>query len=128
MSATVLDPGVRFHRQPPVPRRRVASASPTSEAVYRRRRAVVGVVAAVIVAVTAVAAHDVLAGSGGVPASAAAGRPALARTTIIARSGDSLWSIAERHHGEIPMTRFVDKLVDLNGGPSVQVGQSVILP
>ncbi len=84
--------------------------------------------AAVLVAVAAVLAHDVLAGSGGVPASAAPSQPALVRTTITARPGDSLWSIAERHHGDVALTQYVDVLVDLNGGPSIQAGQAVVLP
>ncbi len=104
------------------------SSTRVSGATYRRRRAVVGTVLAVTVAVGAVAAHDVLAGSGGVPASAAPSRSALVRTTVTARPGDTLWSIASEHHGNVAMTRFVDTLVDLNGGASIQAGQAVVLP
>jgi LysM repeat protein len=89
---------------------------------------VVGVALAAVVAVGAVAAHDVLAGSGGVPASAAASQPALVRSQVTAQLGDTLWSIAEAHHGAVPITRYVDKLVDLNGGASIQAGQAVVLP
>ena len=99
-----------------------------SAATYRRRRVVVGTTLAVLVAVSAVAAHDVLAGSGGVPASAAVSQPAQARARVVARAGDTLWSIASAHHGEISITRYVDTLVDLNGGPTIQAGQEVILP
>src|SRR5215210_91677 len=63
-----------------------------SAATYRRRRVVVGTALAVFVAVGAVAAHDVLAGSGGVPASAAVSLPAQARTRVVAQRGDTLWS------------------------------------
>lgn len=98
------------------------------EAVYRRRRAVVGVCSAVIVALGAVITHDVLAGSGGVPASAAASQPALVRSTITAQPGDTLWSIADRHRGEVPIGRYVDKLVSLNDGASIRAGQQVVLP
>lgn len=101
---------------------------PTSEVTYRRRRAIVGVVAAVVVACGIVLAHDVLAGSGGVPASAAASQPAHARSTITAQSGDTLWSIGRTYRGDVPISRYVDKLVDLNGGASIQAGQQVILP
>ena len=97
-----------------------------SEATYRRRRAVVGTALAACVAVGAVSAYDVLAGSGSVPASAAVSQPA--RVTTVAGPGDSLWSIAERHHGDVSITRYVDKLVQLNGGPTIQVGQLVVLP
>ena len=99
-----------------------------SAATYRRRRVVVGTTLAVLVAVSAVAAHDVLAGSGGVPASAAVSLPAQARARVVAQPGDTLWSIASAHHGEISITRYVDTLVDLNGGPTIQAGQEVVLP
>ena len=82
----------------------------------------------VVVACGAMITHDVLAGSGGVPASAAESQPAHARPTITARPGDTLWSIARTHRGEVPISRFVDKLVDLNGGASIQAGQQVVLP
>jgi len=103
------------------------SARP-SAAAYRRRRVVVGTALAVFVAVGAVTAHDVLAGSGGVPASAAVSLPAQARQRVVAQRGDTLWSIAAAHHGEISITRYVDALVDLNGGPTIQAGQEVVLP
>ena len=106
--------------------RRSAAPRRVSEATYRRRRAIVGTALAVFVAVGAVAAHDVLAGSGGVPASAAASQPA--RSTVIARPGDSLWSIAREHHGAVSIVRYVDKLVSLNGGATIQAGQPVVLP
>jgi LysM repeat protein len=99
-----------------------------SAATYRRRRVVVGTSLAVLVAVGAVTAHDVLAGSGGVPASAAVSQPAQARARLTAQAGDTLWSIAGVHHGEISITRYVDALVDLNGGATIQVGQEIILP
>ena len=95
---------------------------------YRRRRAIVGTLLAVLVAAGTVLAHDVLAGSRGVPASAAASQPARGRVTVTARPGDTLWSIAEEHHGPIPITRYVDALVDLNGGASIAAGQAVVLP
>jgi Tfp pilus assembly protein FimV len=99
-----------------------------SAATYRRRRAVVGTTLAVLVAVGSVAAHDVLAGSGGVPASAAESQPAHARERIVVQPGDTLWSIASAHHGHISMTRYVDALVDLNGGATIQVAQEIVLP
>jgi LysM repeat protein len=123
----------------PIERRPVRSATPrrnrdadaapaVPEATYRRRRAVVGTVLAVLVAASTVLAHDVLAGSGGVPASAAASQPARTRSTVAARPGDTLWSIAERHHGDVSLSRYVDTLVDLNGGAGIQAGQAVVLP
>ncbi len=105
-------------------RRRVERAT---GATYRRRRAVVGTILAVLVAVGLVAAHDVLAGSGGVPASAAASQPAHVMT-VVALPGDTLWSIADRHRGDVSITRYVDTLVDLNGGASIEAGQQIVLP
>lgn len=135
MSATITVHPTTSVPVPPVrsvaPRRierRAGPAPRVSEATYRRRRAVVGITLAVLVAAGAVLTHDVLAGSGGVPASAAASQPARTRTTVTAQPGDTLWSIAERHRGDISITRYVDTLVDLNGGASIQAGQAVLLP
>lgn len=110
------------------PSRRDVPTRVVSERTYRRRRAVVGTALAALVAVGSVLAHDVLAGSSGVPASAAASQPALVRTTVTAQPGDTLWSIAQSRHGSVSITRYVDKLVDLNGGASIQAGQAVVLP
>ena len=107
---------------------RVVAARSASEATYRRRRAVVGIMLAVSVAVGVVLTHDVLAGSSGAPASAAAGQPAHNLRSVTVQPGDTLWSIAQVNHGSVPITRYVDKLVDLNGGPSIQAGQAVRLP
>ena len=111
--------GGRTVRSAPVRPRR-------SEATYRRRRAVVGIALAAFVAVGAVTAYDVLAGSGSAPASAVASQPA--RASVIAQPGDTLWAIAELHHGDIPIMRYVDQLVALNGSASIVVGQPVVLP
>ena len=96
--------------------------------VYRRRRAVVGVATAAVVAVTSVLAVDVLAGSIGAPASAVSGRPAPERSTMIARPGDSLWSIAETFSGDVSTSAYVEALISLNGGPSIEAGQRIVLP
>src|SRR4051812_24684923 len=74
-------PVVRF--EAPAARRADLSPPPTA-ATYRRRRAVVGTMLAALVAVGLVTAHDVLAGSGGVPASAAVSLPAQARAHVVA--------------------------------------------
>ena len=135
MSATITirsagrHPATTFERRPTTDVGAAARSVPrVPTATYRRRRAVVGIVLAVLVAASAVLTHDVLAGSGGVPASAAASQPARTRTTVTARPGDTLWSIAEEHHGDVTLSRYVDTLVDLNGGAGIQAGQAVILP
>lgn len=129
MSATIsFTPSTRRQPVRRVPDVRHASPRVVSEATYRRRRAIVGTILAVLVAVGSVLAHDVLAGSGGEPASAAASQPALTRISVTAQPGDTLWSIAEARHGTVSITRYVDKLVDLNGGASIVAGQAVVLP
>lgn len=73
--------------------------------------------------------HGVLSGPGDVPASAAGTGPAPPHRSIKAHPGDTLWSIAERHRGDVPIQRFVDALVDLNGGATrIDAGQLVRLP
>lgn len=132
LMSTTITAGPIAGRAAPVARparsARPGDAMAVSAVTYRRRRAVVGGVLAVVVACGMVLTHDVLAGSGGVPASAAASQPAHVRSTVTAQPGDTLWSIARAHHGDVSMQRFVDKLVDLNGGASIQAGQQVVLP
>jgi Tfp pilus assembly protein FimV len=47
---------------------------------------------------------------------------------VTAQPGDTLWSIAQAHRGDVSVDRYVDKLVDLNGGASIMAGQQVVLP
>lgn len=94
--------------------------------VYRRRRALVGG-AAVAVAVSLSTAIGALATPGGVPASAAGGAP-VERITVVALPGDTLWAVADRHRGDVPHGRYVDLLVRVNGGATIQAGQTVLLP
>ena len=84
---------------------------------YGRRRVFVAGLLVGLLATCGVVAHDVLAGSGGVPASAAGAMPAPVRVVVVARPGDTLWSIAERFHGEIGFDRYLDALINLNDGP-----------
>ena len=46
----------------------------------------------------------------------------------MAAAGDSLWSIAQANHGDVSIDRYVDALIDLNGGTDIAVGQAVRLP
>jgi hypothetical protein len=94
---------------------------------YRRRRAVVGVVVAAVVG-CGVIAGNALAGPGGDPASAAGAGTAQAVSTVRARTGDSLWSIAEVFHGDVSVARYVETLISLNGGTRIEAGQIVRLP
>ncbi len=97
---------------------------------------------ALFVALTAVMAGtwlvgEVAAGVAGQPASAAAAVSSAATapaneisvpTVHVARDGDSLWSIADEHRGDVGRDRFVDALVELNGTTSIHIGQAVRLP
>lgn len=87
--------------------------------------------ALVLVALALVAgAFVLLAGLGGRPASASQAEPAISQTAAVyvAASGDTLWSIAQERHGEVGFERYLDTLIDLNGGTDVQIGQAVQLP
>jgi Tfp pilus assembly protein FimV len=99
---------------------------------YRARRAVAAALALTLLAVM-VGALVLLAGLGGRPASASQAEPAISQTShtpaiYVARAGDSLWSIAEAHRGDVGLDRYVDTLIDLNGGTAVQIGQAIRLP
>ncbi len=102
---------------------------------YAVRRFGATVVAIVIMSLLLAAVHAVAGSFGGVPAVAAeAPLPASsaddppAPRVHIARSGDSLWSIAERHRGTVDRDRYIAALIDLNGSTTVLVGQAVVLP
>lgn len=96
---------------------------------YVVRRFAVGGALLVAAVATVAAADGLLAGFGGVPASASEARPATAGSTVhVAAAGESLWTIAEQHRGDIAHGRYVDALIELNGGAAIQAGQAVRLP
>lgn len=99
-------------------------AVPTTQ-VYIRRRLLATLVLATVLAVAWIGAGSVLASRSGDPASAAAARPA---TSYVVQPGDTLWSIAESHHGSRSQAEYVDVLVQLNHGATIQVGQVLSLP
>jgi LysM repeat protein len=96
---------------------------------YAARRAV----ALVVMFLTLVAVAGVLvllAGTGARPASASRAEPAISPADLVhvAKPGDSLWSIAQAHRGDVALDRYVDALIDVNGGTDVQIGQAIRLP
>ncbi len=119
----------RGHRVPAASSERPgAPAAPN----YLLRRVVAAVVAASLLAAAAVAIGEFVGA-----ASDLGGRPAAASEITgagssperhVAAPGDTLWSIAELYRGDVGQARYVDALVTLNGGASVQVGQAVRLP
>ncbi len=88
---------------------------------------VLAVALAVLFATAAMAAT--LAGFGGAPAvasEATAASPSAA--SHVARRGDTLWSIAGDYRGDVDQRRYVEALIELNGGTSIVAGQAVRLP
>jgi len=117
------------------PNRRIddLTASRSGEIDYAARRAAAAVVAVFVVALLAVvgsALVGALADLGGqrVAASDIAVVTETAPTMHVAQPGDTLWSIAERYRGDVGRGRYVDALVDVNGGTAIQIGQAVRLP
>jgi predicted Zn-dependent protease len=108
-------------------------ARPTP-AVYRRRRvvALVLAVAFVVVAMAGVqAAVRSLAGEpGGRPLSATEGSAPVpaGHETVLVQPGDTLWTIARDLQPTGDLRSTVDLLAALNGGPSLEVGQTLVLP
>jgi LysM repeat protein len=99
---------------------------------YAVRRLMATVVALAVLALGAIAVVETvgaLVDLGGRPAAASEiPAPAAAPSLHVAAAGDTLWSIAEQYRGEVSRDRFVDALIDLNGGTGIQVGQPVRLP
>lgn len=96
---------------------------------YLLRRIVALVLAIAVAVLLATAMSGLLAGFGGGPASASGAQPAASQLEYhVAQPGDTLWTIAVEQHGEVVLDRYVDKLIDLNGGTRILVGQAVLLP
>jgi hypothetical protein len=123
LRAKRYEPEVRAGSSP-----RSGAARALAPGIYRRRRRVVGVAVAIAVTVLTLGAQATFTGSGRGPASAAGAGAVAAERSVRATAGDSLWSIAEEYRGEVGINRYIDKLVELNGGTTIQVGQLVRLP
>ena len=98
---------------------------------YHLRRVVAASVVVLLAVIVSIAAVGALAGLGGHPAAASetlAASGARAASVYVAEPGDSLWSIAELHRGEIGRGRYIDALIKLNGGTAIQAGQAIHLP
>ncbi len=113
---------------------RLASRSRASDAGrpnYVARRLVACMVTLLTIATLAVAISGVLASFGGDPASASevssANTVATPRSHV-ARSGDTMWSLATTYRGDIDHGHYLDALIRSNGGVSIVVGQAVQLP
>lgn len=113
----------------PITRRWSTPVGPATRGRSARRRSWASAIVAGGLSVAGLGVHGVLSGPGDVPASAAGAGPASVVRTIKAHPGDSLWSIAARHRGDVSIRRYVDALVELNGGSTrIEAGQLVRLP
>ena len=93
-----------------------------------RRRRVVAATAAAALGVLALGVHGVVTDPGSGPASAAGIGPLGEARHVVAHPGDSLWSIAEVFHGDVPIAAYVEALISRNGGTRIDAGQVVRLP
>ncbi len=62
------------------------------------------------------------------PGGIAAGVIAEGDRVVVARPGDSLWTIASRLAPDRDPRPIVAALIDANGGASVQIGQEIVIP
>ena len=120
--------GSRSHSSVGALRRPARVAVRHPESVYRRRRLVVGTLAAFLVVTGGLAVNEFVVGDSDGTASAAVAGPPTVRVTVTAQPGDTLWSIAQEHRGSVKANDYVDRLISLNGGPSIQAGQAIVLP
>jgi len=104
-------------------------STPVTGATFRRRRRAASVALVAALSALGLGAQAVLTDSDSVPASAVGVGTATTSRSVTAQPGDSLWSIAEVHHGAVPLRQYVAALVELNGGGSaIDAGQAVALP
>ena len=95
-----------------------------SRTTYLRRRVGAAVFVATLVLSVGSVAQRGLVDRGGDPASAAA----VGRATYVVRPGDTLWAIAERLYPGHDIPEVVDVMVSMNGGATIQPGQTLDLP
>ncbi len=95
-------------------------ATPTpSRSTYRRRRLVLAAFVLSMVGVVGLAATSGRADHGSTTGS---------MRTYLVQPGDTLWALADQFHGALSQTAYVDLLVEVNGGATIQAGQQIVLP
>lgn len=110
---------------PPARRARSAGTAPFPDRTYRRRRAV----AAGLVVVLVLAVWAALGALGGGPLPVPERSDRLqAGTEYTVQPGDTLWSIARRVQPAGDPRPLVDRLVSTHGGPTLYVGERLVLP
>lgn len=139
-----IDTGV--HRRPVAVAALTTRPVRLSESVYRRRRIVAAAVAVVVLSLGMFAVRSINAtrdlvlptvpmSSQTVPTGTTADAPGTLRGqviqrggTYVAQRGDTLWIIARAMKPQGDLSGLIRRLVVLNGGPSLEVGQVVRLP
>jgi hypothetical protein len=94
---------------------------------YRRRRLVAAVLCVVFVMGLVRLADAAVAGLAS-PGPAAAPSAAGPAAVHVVQPGDTLWSIAGQIAPDTDVRITVDRLVELNGGAAIVVGQRLVLP
>lgn len=119
----------------PIPSVGPAVATVPNYAVRRAFALVVVVAVFAVTILTLVSVVGAVVDFGGRPAAASEIEPAGTASSAapivrvhVAQSGDTLWSIADAYRGEVGRDRFIDALIDLNGGTGIQAGQAIRLP
>jgi len=111
---------------PPVGPMRLVTAPPSrrrpSAAVYRRRR----LIALLLVATVLMTVSSI--GIRWATASASAGATATSSPVVlVARPGDSYWTLARKLHAGGDLRSVVDELVAANGGGDLHAGDRIVL-
>lgn len=126
MVAAMVNPAVAnpapHEARPTLPRPRLTLVPPTP--VVRRRHVVAAVLLVLMVVLASLVFSRVAAMFGGAPASA----PEHSVGTYVVQPGDTLWGIARSAQPEGDVRSLVSRLVQLNGGPELTVGQHLAIP
>lgn len=106
-----------------------AGARRHSTAVYVRRRIVAALGALTFVAIGATSIGGFAGASDDLAVRGARVQSGATVVTYVAQPGDTMWSISERFvPSGADRAEYVNRLVQLNGGASLAVGQLVRLP
>ncbi|MCU1346084.1 MAG: hypothetical protein JWL70_2350 [Acidimicrobiia bacterium] len=97
---------------------------------YWRRRLVAGLLALVVLLVAQAGVRSAAGALGIVPASGSERAPAsiATPTTYVVQPGDTVWSIARRLQPTGEVRPLVDRIVKVNGGSAVQIGDRLVVP
>lgn len=137
-----IDPVVEWAPRP-VHLTLVRGGGPADAEVYRNRRAAALVLMVLMVIAFGLAVRVGVAVLGGDPASAPGLRPAIASVdapgtfggqvlmpggVYVVQHGDTLWALARALQPEGDVSGLVHRLVRLNGGAELAVGDHLVLP